>query len=327
MHDVHHFQSMPLPDLEIRFVVGRSHFEHAGSERHVDMRVADDRNLRPGERTHRVLADEASITRIIRMHRDGSVAHQRLRPRRGDLEKRAGFLRHLVAHDVKFALGGLHDDFLVAQRGLRHRAPVDHALAAVDEPLGVEFDENFLHLAGIIPVHGEALAVPIARATQALELFDDDAAVFFLPRPDALEKFLASQITARFAFLFAQLPLDHRLCGDAGMVGSRQPEDFASGLPRAAREDVLQGVVEHVAKRKHAGHVGWWNDDGKSGLGRGGIRGKAAGLEPLGIPFLLHRTRFVSFGNFRHRTGHHSEAGAPCKSLSRFRDAGAGPSR
>ena len=286
------------------------------------MRVADDRDFRPRKRTHRMLADKARVTRVVRMDGHRGVAHQRLGSRRGNFQIRPRLFRHLVAHYVELALGGLHDDFLVAQRRLRHRTPIDHALAAVNQPLRVKFDEYLLHLPRVILIHGKSLAVPIAGAAEAFELLDNDAAVFFLPRPHALQKFLPSQIAARFALFLAQLPLDHSLCGDAGMVRAWQPQHLVARLPRTARQDVLQRVVQHMAEREHTGDVRRWNDNGKPGLGGGGVGRKATFLDPLPIPPLFHGTGFISFGNFGHRTGHDSEAGAFCKPLSRLRSPG-----
>ena len=72
-------------------------------------------------------------------------------------------------------------------------------------------------------VHGEPLAAPVARATEALELVDDDVAVLVFKIPDALEKLVASEIAAADAFLLAHLALDLRLGRDARVVRSRQP--------------------------------------------------------------------------------------------------------
>ena len=60
-------------------------------------------------------------------------------------------------------------------------------------------------------------------------------------------------------------------CGDAGVVGTGEPEDFLAEETGATGEDVLDGVVEDVAEGEDAGDVGERNDDGEGGLGRGGI--------------------------------------------------------
>ena len=58
----------------------------------------------------------------------------------------------------------------------------------------MEFHENPCDTAGVRFVHREPLAGPIARATQAFELFDDDATVFVLPFPDFFKEPVPSQI-------------------------------------------------------------------------------------------------------------------------------------
>ena len=306
VHHVDDRQMVTQPDLKIRPVVRRSDFQHTGAEGHVNVRVGHDGDLGPRERTHRMLADQARVARIVRVDRHRRVPHQSLRTRRGDFEKRPGFFRHFVAHHVELALGGLHDDFLVAQRRLRSRAPVDHPLAAVDEPPGMQLDENFLHLAGIVAVHGEALARPIARATEALQLLDDDPPVLLFPRPHPFEKRLAAEITPRLALFFAQLAFNHRLRGDPRVVRPRQPQDLVACLARPTRQNVLQSIVQDMPEGEHAGHVRRGNDNGKTRLGRGGIGREATLLDPLPIPTLLHGGGFVSFGNLGHRTKHHS---------------------
>ena len=113
-------------------------------------------------------------------------------------------------------------------------------------------------------VHREALAAPVARTSQFLELVDDDSAVFLLPHPHALEELLAADVAFGFLFLLANLLFHHSFRGDAGVVGAREPEDFPAVHARLAAEDVLDGVVEDVAKGEDTGDVGWGDDDGIS---------------------------------------------------------------
>ena len=68
--------------------------------------------------------------------------------------------------------------------------------------------------------------------------------------PDAFEEFLAAEIVAMldfFSFLQSSCARPRVLRGDAGVVGAGQPEDFLAVHARLAGEDVLDGVVEHVA--------------------------------------------------------------------------------
>ena len=92
-----------------------------------------------------------------------------------------------------------------------------------------------------------------------------------------------------------QRALDNRLRGDAGVIGAGQPEHFLAVHARLAGEDVLDGVVEDVTHRKHAGDVRRGNDDGIRGLGRLRIGGETILFQPEVIPLVLDGLRFVSF--------------------------------
>ena len=294
-----------------------------------------------GQRTDDVLADEMRVTRVFRIHGHGGVAGNRLGPRRGDGEPdfaggsgehaRPGRSRTRPVFDIgprgrtgqwgadRCSRGGcapqihfhlemihetllrFHFHFLVRERRLRHGAPVHHAFAAINQAFFVKLDEHFLHAAGIFRIHRKAFARPIARATEFLELVDDDVAVLFLPHPDALEKFLAAEIVFGFALLFLQRLFHLHLRGDAGVVGPGQPENFLAVHARLAAEDVLDCVVEHVAHVEHAGDIRRRDDDGIRGLGGLRIGGEATLLQPEVIPFVLHGLRFVGFGNFGHK--------------------------
>ncbi len=115
-----------------------------------------------------------------------------------------------------------HDHFLVGEGGLGGGIPVNHPFAAVDQAAVIKLDEHAQDALGIMIVHGEPFAAPIARASEFLELLDDDPAMFLFPVPDFLEESLAAEIVAvGDGFLLAQRFLDHGLGGDPGMIGAR----------------------------------------------------------------------------------------------------------
>ena len=199
---------------------------------------------------------------------------------------------------------GFHDDFFVGERGERGGTPIHHAFAAIDESLFVKLDEHLLHAARIGLVHREPFACPVTRRADLFQLLDDDAAVFFLPLPDTFEEFFAAQIVAMPDFTgFFQRSLDDGLRGDTGVVGAGQPEDFPAVHARLATENVLNGVVEDMPHREHAGDIRWRDDDRISGPFGGnarGIGGEATLLHPKIVPFVLNGLRFVCFWNFGH---------------------------
>ena len=174
-------------------------------------------------------------------------------------------------------------------RALELRVPVDEALVLVDQPLVVEIDEHLEDGLGQPLVHGEALAAPVARGAEALELVDDGAAALGLPRPHLLDELLAAQRAAVGLLPLHQLPLDHHLRGDAGVVRARLPQHVLAAHALEAAQHVLQRVVERVPHVQRARHVGRRDDDAV-GLGLGALR--AAGLEGLGLHPLRVDARF-----------------------------------
>jgi hypothetical protein len=81
------------------------------------------------------------------------------------------------------------DDFLVGQRCLRRRIPVNHAPSAIDQPLLVKIDKDFFNGANVIGVKGVALARPVAGTAEPLQLLNNDAAMFVLPFQNAFQNF------------------------------------------------------------------------------------------------------------------------------------------
>ena len=91
-------------------------------------------------------------------------------------------------------------------------------------------------------------------------------------------------------------PLDHRLRGDAGVVGARHPEGLAALHAAPADEDVLQRVVERVAQVQRVGHVGRRNDDRERLARRVGLGVEEAPLLPCLVEALFDGGRVVDLG-------------------------------
>ena len=64
-----------------------------------------------------------------------------------------------------------------------------------------------------------------------------------LPLPDALEELLAPHLAAAGLLALHQLPLDHHLRGDAGMVGARLPQHVACPRMRSKRHRMSCSVL------------------------------------------------------------------------------------
>ena len=126
----------------------------------------------------------------------------------------------------------------VGDGGFTGRAPVDNALAPVNKPFVVEVYKNFFDRRGTALVHGKALSRPVAGCAQLFELFDDAAAVDFLPLPGPFHKSVVTDILFGNA-LFLHGRHDFRLGGDSSVVGAGEPESGVALHPSPANEDVL----------------------------------------------------------------------------------------
>ena len=99
-----------------------------------------------------------------------------------------------------------------------------------------------------------------------------------LPGPHALEEFLAAHVAAGGLLPLHQLPLDHHLGCDAGMVGAGLPQHVLAAHPLEPAQNVLKGVVERMPHVQRAGHVRRRDHDA---VGRGARALGAAGAERL----------------------------------------------
>src|SRR5262249_33558816 len=154
---------------------------------------------------------------------NAGVAEHGFRPRRGDHDPVAAALGRVadVPEMAGFtALGG--DRFFVGQCGVTTRAPVNDALAAVDETLLVQADEHLAYRLRESGIHREALAAPVTGGAELLQLQEDRAAVALLPGPDAFEERLTPKLVAVGAF-GGELFLDDVLRRDAGVIRARHP--------------------------------------------------------------------------------------------------------
>ena len=99
-------------------------------------------------------------------------------------------------------------------------------------------------------------SLPVARAAHRPLLLDDALLVAVLPLPDALHQGVAADVVAGLALQLQQAALDHRLGGDAGVVGAGHPQRVVALHPVPADQQVLHHVVHGVPHVQGAGDVG-----------------------------------------------------------------------
>ena len=179
-------------------VVGRRHLQAASSKFHIHVIVFDDGNFAVHQRHNDVLAFQPRVFRIVGVDAHGRVAHDGLGARGGHngiialrilmddvalVHALAIAFHHTIFQIIEFRMLFLVDNLLVGERRLCLWIPVHHAHAAVDESLVVEVAEHFYHPFAACLIHGEGGAIPIARATQLAQLFQNDATMLVCPVP------------------------------------------------------------------------------------------------------------------------------------------------
>ena len=271
--------------------MGRGDLDRPGAEAHIHVAVGDHRDPAVHEGEDDGLAHRRPIPFVRGINRHGRVAEHGLGPGRGHLDVAAPVLIRIA--EVPEAAGMfLVLDLHVGDGRPALGAPVDEVAAPVDQALFVEPQEDLPHRRGAALVHREALALPVAGASEPLELLDDGAAVLFLPGPDPLEEAFAAQFLLAPA-LPGQFPLDHGLRGDARVVRARQPERLEPLHPAPPDQDVLDGHVEGVPEMQGPGHVRRRDHDAEWLPLRIDLGVKIAPLHPPFVPAILNHLRVV----------------------------------
>ena len=320
MHDCRSAGKLvPLADLEVGLVVRGRDFQarrcrsrkSTASSPTIGMAVLI---ISRGSGRRTCLPMRCRVARVLGIHGDRGIAGDGLRPGGGDRQETARLFHHLHFEIIEQPLLRLHDDLLVAQRGERDRAPVDHAFAAIDQAFFVKIHEDALHAARVVLIHREARRATNRTSSRAARSCWMMMPPYFSFHSQMLadERLAAKVVAVLHLAVFAQGALDDILRRDAGVIRAGQPEDFLSEHPRAAREDVLDGVVQHMAEGQHAGDIRRRDDDRVGGPLCGdalGIGSEAFVLQPEIIPLCLDSGRRIGGSDLGHRGAEH--AGAP----------------
>ena len=197
--------------------------------------------------------------RRVRMAGDRSVAQHGLRA--GGGHHHVGGLPRLgIDHRVaQVPVGAVHRavaDLVVGDPGAQRAVPVDQPRAAEHQAVAEQRQEGVAHGARADRVHGEPLALPVARAAHGALLLDDALLVAVLPTPRCAAP--ARRVRCRGGSCppapagAARSPLG----GDAGVVGAGHPQRVVALHPVPADQQVLHHVVHGVPHVQGAGDVG-----------------------------------------------------------------------
>ena len=263
VEDVNLRQVVSLTHGVIIGVVGRGNLNEAGAKVGVNVPILKDRDLAVDDREHDGFTHEGGLLGILRGDGNARVAEHSLGARGGDddVVLAVDRLGQRVAQVPQVALIVLVLGLVVRDSGGAVGAPVDDALAAVDQAVVVPVAEDLADGLCIVLVHGKALVVEVDGAAHALDLLDDDAAVLVGPVPAGVDKLVASNLQAADA-LALELLVDLGLRGDTGVVGAEHPACGLAAHAGHTDDGVLDGVIGGVTHVELAGHIGRRNGDG-----------------------------------------------------------------
>ena len=130
-----------------------------------------------------MLTFEPLVLFLFGVDTNGYIAEDGLRTRGSHDGVFAGLLGYFVAKGIEFVMLVVIDYLLVGQGCLTLRVPVHHTQTAVDEAFLVQVAEHFDDGFGARLIHREGCPVPVARATELAQLFEDDTSVLVCPVP------------------------------------------------------------------------------------------------------------------------------------------------
>ena len=293
IEDIYPLQVMTVTDFEIVEIVSRCNLHHAGAELHIHVFIGDNRHFAVEYRQYDCLADIFFIPLVVGIDGNCGVAKHRLRPGRRHCQTLIRSL-DLIANIPEVRIDLLTLEFVIGERGQASGTPIDNAVAAIYQTLLVKSDKDLSDRLCQPLVHGEPGAVPVATASDTLQLGYDRAEFLLLPGPDPLQELLPSDLLARDSLLGQRL-LDHHLGGDTSMIDTRHPLGFSSLRPFPADQDILEGIVEGMPEMQNIRYIGRRNDYRIRLLIRIGPPVEHPGGQPSRIPFFLGLMRLVCF--------------------------------
>ena len=299
VEDVDLRQVMSLTHGVVVGVVGWGDLNEAGTEVGVNVPILKNGDLAVDDGELDGLTHEGGLLGILRRDGNARVTEHGLGARGGDddVVLAVDRLGQRVAQVPQVALLVLVLGLVVRDGGSAVGAPVDDALAAVDQAVVVPVAEDLAHGLGVVLVHGKALVVEVDGAAHALDLLDDDAAVLVGPVPTGVDKLVATNFQAANA-LALELLVDLGLRSDTGVVGAQHPARGLAAHAGHTDDGILDGVIGGVAHVELAGHVGRWNGDGA--VAHTGAALVVAAVKPLLQNRRLIGRRIVVLGHFFH---------------------------
>ena len=110
-----------------------------------------------------------------------------------------------------------------------------------------------------------------------------------------LEEFFSGKISTAAACFSVELPFDHSLCGNSGVVCANDPERLIAAHALIADQDVFERIDKGMAHVQNTCDVRGGDDDAIGRLLRRGVGFEKAPFFPKGRPLFFDELRLVSF--------------------------------
>ena len=210
-----------LSPTKIVRVMSRRDLYGAGALFRIRIRIRDDKGLSFDDRNDNLLADHVAYLSssgfTATAQSPNIVSGREVATTRPSPPSAPGISHNNISRFLPWCSTSASD------RGSAFRTPVDQTVAAVNQALFIQIDESPDDSSAAALVQRKSLSLPVAGAAQLLTCCDR-AAVFFLPGPGSLQELFSAQLFFFFAFFFPDLFHYFYFCGDAGVVGARNPE-------------------------------------------------------------------------------------------------------
>ena len=164
--NAHDGQVVALAHFVVVGVMGRGDLHHTGALFHIGMLVADDGDFFIDQGQDHVAAMQMGIAGVIGVDGHGGIAQHGFGTGGGQLQHFAGFL-HGIEDVPEIAVLFFVFHFGVGNGGVAAGAPVDQAVALIDETFFIQAHKHFAHGVGAAFVHGEAFTAPVAGGAHA----------------------------------------------------------------------------------------------------------------------------------------------------------------
>ena len=173
-------------------------------------------------------------------------------------------------------------NFGIGDRSEAFRAPVDDALATIDQALIIVLNKYVFNCFTAAFVHGESFVFPVTGRTDLLELLNDTSAVLLLPFPGTLEELVTPEVIFSKT-LFLHRSNDPCFGRDGCVVGTRYPESIKTLHSLITDEDILKSVIQGMAHVELARDIRRRHDDTERILGCIARRSEISFVHPLRI--------------------------------------------